>query len=69
MVKKEIVVVSERDRDIFGESFILIAGGLGALGIEDLLVANWWGLLKIGIAFLIISLASSIIRKKSDTKK
>jgi len=70
MVKKEIVIVSQRDKDIFDEFFILIAGGLGALGIEDLLQVNWLGgLLKLGIAFLIIMVVSTWIRKKSDNKK
>ena len=68
--KKEIVIVSERDKDIFDEFGIMIAGGLGALGIERILGnAVWKGFLMLGIAFLLIMGVSKWIRGKSDTKK
>jgi len=67
--RKKIVIVSERDKDIFNEFGIMVAGGLSALGIEDLL-NNYWqtGMLKIGIAFILIIIISKFIRCKSDTK-
>ncbi|MEK6918490.1 MAG: hypothetical protein AABW73_00445 [Nanoarchaeota archaeon] len=71
MVKKrEIVVYSKMDQTLFDEFLIMAAGGLGALGIQDLLEGFkgvWW--LKIGIAFLIILIDVQWIRKISDKKK
>jgi len=68
--KKEIIIVSERDKDIFDEFVIMIAGGLGALGIERILGnAIGKGFLMLGIAFLLIMGVSKWIRGKSDTKK
>jgi hypothetical protein len=69
MKKKKTVIVSERDKDIFDEFGIIIAGGLGALGIQDILLNNLWiGLIKLGIAFLLIMAVSKFIRRKSDKK-
>lgn len=69
MTKKRFILISERDKDIFDEFLILIAGGLGALGIEDLFMFNSHGFLKLGIALLIIMLVSTFIRKKSENKR
>ena len=69
MKKKKIVLVSERDKDIFDEFGIMVAGGLGALGIERILNSQLGkGLLLLGIAFLLIMAVSKFIRKKSDKK-
>jgi len=70
MYKKKVILFSERDRDIFDDVFIMIAGGLGAFGIEDLFALNWFGAtLKIAIAYGIIQLVVIYLRKKSDKKK
>jgi len=68
--KKKIVIISERDRNVFDEFFILIAGGIGALGLERLIPEDWrFGWIYLGIAFLLILAVCVWIRKKSDTKK
>jgi hypothetical protein len=68
--RKKIVIISERDISVFDEFFILLAGGIGALGLEKLIPEGYrYGLLYLGISFLIIVAVCSWIRKKSDTQK
>ena len=67
--RKKIVIISERDKDIFDEFGIIIAGGLGALGIDRILSDKVIiGLIMLGISFLIILVISKCIRGKLDTK-
>lgn len=77
-MRKEIVIVSQRDRVIFDEFFLLIAGILGGLGLEPLVRAGlgklglsfpWLNVIEVGIAFLIILFVVSHLRKVSDTIK
>lgn len=70
MGKKAIIWVSELDRNIFDDFFLMVAGGLGAFGIEDLFSLNWLdGSLKIAISYFIILLVAKHLRKLSDKKK
>ena len=77
-MEKEAVIVSKRDRIIFDEFFIIIAGILGGLGIEPMvnwiltklgLFFPWLNIVELGIAFLIILGVVAVIRRVSDKVK
>jgi hypothetical protein len=64
-------MIYKRDSYIIGGFFILIAGGLVALGLEDIinnLNLKVSGLFKIAIAFFLLVIYI-VIRKKSERKK
>jgi len=68
--KTEPIIYSKKDQNLFDEFLIMLSGGLGALGLEDIIAVNIKsGLIKLGIAFLIILFVLSIIRKISDKIK
>lgn len=71
--KKKIVIVGERNKDVFDDFIIMVAGGLGALGLQDFFDSNFkfsWGMFyKLAIAFGLIIFVSKFIRGTSDTKK
>ena len=72
MARKERVIYSERDSYVFGDLLLIIAGAIATLGLEDLInYLNWnlsW-IIKIIIAFGIVSIVYTFLRKKSDKIK